>query len=366
MPRVDSAVLEKFARDIAVGLGAPESTAGRVAESLVASDLRGHGSHGVLRLPLYGKMVEAGRLDPTATPEVVREDAGTATVDGRDAFGQVVGAEASALAAAKALDRGVAAVGIRDATHLGRVGEWAERTTEAGAAFAAFVNVQGSAQTVAPPGSADRRLATNPLAFGVPAFGALDFPLVFDAATSQVAHGKIRERAATGDPVPPDWTVTASGDPETDAAAFEEGSGALLPLGGTTAGYKGFGLAVVAELFAGIAGDAAVAGQRDGEWADNAALFLAFDPTRFTSEAGVRDRVTALADHLRSADYSAAVSPGDAAKADRALLPGEAEHRTAAERRERGIPVSEGVAESLCDLAVARGLGDAVPDAFAE
>ncbi|NHN61667.1 MULTISPECIES: Ldh family oxidoreductase [Halorussus] len=71
-----------------------------------------------------------------------------------------------------------------------------------------------------------------------------------DVATSQVAHGKIRERAASGDPVPPDWTVTEPGEPETDAAAFEDGSGALLPLGGTASGYEGFGLAVVAELFA--------------------------------------------------------------------------------------------------------------------
>ncbi|WP_435181074.1 Ldh family oxidoreductase [Halorussus sp. AFM4] len=366
MVRIDPDDLERFARDLVVGLGAPEATAERVAASLVGADLRGHGSHGVLRLPIYAEMIEAGRLDPAATPLVVRDDGATATVDGRDAFGQVVGVEAAALAAAKALDHGVAAVGVRDATHLGRVGEWAERATEEGVAFAAFVNVQGGAQTVAPPGSADRRLATNPLAFGVPTFGALDFPLVLDIATSQVAHGKIRERAAAGEPLPGDWTVTASGDPETDAAAFEEGSGALLPLGGATSGYKGFGLAVVTELFAGIAGDAAVAGQREHGWADNAALFLAFDPKRFATEAGVRERVAALADHVRSADYSSDISPGDAAKADRALLPGEAEHRTARDRRERAIPVSEGVAASLRDLAVARGLGDRVPDELRE
>ena len=366
MVQIDHGTLERFARDIVVGLEAPESSAERVAQSLVAADLRGHSSHGALRLPLYAEMVDADRLDPTATPAVKREDATTATVDGRDAFGQVVGPVAVDLAVSKAADRGTAAVGIRDATHLGRVGEWAERAAEAGMGFAAFVNVQGGAQTVAPPGSADRKLATNPVAFGVPTFGALEFPLVLDVATSQVAHGKIRERAHADEPLPDDWTVTASGDPETDALAFEDGAGALLPLGGATAGYKGFGLAVVAELFAGIAGDAAVAGQRSHEWADNAALFVAFDPTRFTTEAGVRERVTALADHLRSADYSPSVPAGVAAKGDDALLPGEAEYRIAAERREEGIPLPNRVADSLRELAVERGLEDAVPDAFTE
>jgi uncharacterized oxidoreductase len=365
MMRVEYRVLERFARDIVAELGAPEATAARVAESLAAADLRGHTSHGVLRIPVYAEMIDAGRLDPEATPTVAREDGATATVDGRDAFGQVVGPEAVALATAKALDRGVAAVGVRDATHLGRVGEWAERATEEGVAFAAFVNVQGGAQTVAPPGSADRKLATNPVAFGVPTFGALDFPLVLDAATSQVAHGKIRERAHADEPLPDDWTVTASGDPETDAQAFEDGAGALLPLGGTAAGYKGFGLAIVAELFAGIAGDAAVAGQQSHEWADNAALFVAFDPTRFTTEAGVRERVTALVDHLRSADYSPPIPAGVAAEGEEALLPGEAEYRTAAERREEGIHLPNRVADSLRELAVSRDIAHRIPDTFA-
>jgi uncharacterized oxidoreductase len=364
MIRVDHRALERFATALVAELGAPESTAERVAASLVGADLGGHTSHGVLRLPLYAEMIDADRLDPKATPTVEREDETSATIVGRDAFGQIVGPEAVDLAAAKASDRGTAAVGVRDATHLGRVGEWAERAVEAGMGFAAFVNVQGGSQTVAPPGSADRRLATNPVAFGVPTFGALEFPLVLDAATSQVAHGKIRERAHADEPLPDDWTVTPSGDPETDATAFEEGSGALLPLGGTTAGYKGFGLAVVTELLAGIAGDAAVAGQRTHNWADNAALFLTFDPTRFTTETGVRDRVTALADHLRSADYSHPIPAGAAAKGEEALLPGEAEYRTAAERREAGIPLPDRVAASLRDLAADQGLADEIPAAF--
>ena len=74
--------------------------------------------------------------------------------------------------------------------------------------FAAFVNSQGGSRTVAPAGSATRRLATNPIAFGIPSFDALEFDLVLDMATSQVAHGKIREREATGDPIPEGWTRT--------------------------------------------------------------------------------------------------------------------------------------------------------------
>jgi uncharacterized oxidoreductase len=309
---------------------------------------------------LYRRMLEAGAIDPAAEPEIEGRGA-TATVDGNHAFGQVVGRRAVDAATERAAEHGVAAVGVRDGAHLGRIGEWAERAAERGYLFAAWVNTGGLAPLVAPPGSATRRLATNPLAFGVPSFGALEFPIVLDMATSQVAHGKVSKRAVENEPLPEGWVVDEAGEYVTDAERFEEGEGALLPLGGLTSGYKGFGLAMVAELFAGALGDASVSGQDPEGIVNNAAAFLAVDPERFASPDANRRRIEALVDYVASAEYPDAVSAGDAARGDRALVPGEAEYRTRTERAAEGVPLAPETVALFVDLAEELGVEELPP-----
>jgi uncharacterized oxidoreductase len=138
---------------------------------------------------------------------------------------------------------------------------------------------------------------------------------------------------------------------------FREGEhwGAIRPLGGTTAGYKGTGLAVVAELFAGLVGGAPVVGQRDPEsWFSNGGAFLAIDPTRFGDRAELAAAVESLVEHFRAADSHPEVPVGDAATGDEPLLPGEAEYLTARERDGEGIPLPDEVTEGLAALAAAR------------
>jgi uncharacterized oxidoreductase len=359
--RVPVEELEPFARDVVRAYGASEEAAEQVAESLVEADLRGHRSHGTIRLPmLYRRMLDAGAIDPAATPEV-RVTGATATVDGNSAFGQVVGRHAVDAATERAAEHGVAAVGVRNAAHLGRVGEWAERAAEAGYAFAAWVNTGGLAPLVAPPGSATRRLATNPVAFGTPSFGALEFPVVLDMATSQVAHGKVTKRAVENEPLPEGWAVDATGEFVTDAGRFEDGEGALLPLGGVTSGYKGFGLAMIAELFAGLLGDAFVAGQDPEGIVNNAAAFVAVDPERFSSAEANRERIESLVEYIEAAEYPDAVPAGDAARGDRALVPGEAEYRTRTERAAEGVPLAPETVALFVELAEELGVEDLPP-----
>jgi len=363
MPRLDADALRSFASRLLESVGTPPDVAVRVADSLVAADLAGHGSHGVHRIPWYAERVADGEIDPGADPGVVTETPVTAVVDGRFGFGQIVGRHAVDLLAGKAGEHGVAAVGIRNGSHLGRMGEWAERAVDEGLVFASFVNSQGQGGQVAPPGSARRRLGTHPLAFGIPTFGALEFPVVMDMATSQVAHGKIGERAAAGEPIPEGWTVDADGEPVTDPDAYEDGAGALRPLGGAVAGYKGFGLAVVAELVAALVGGGETFGmETDAPWS-NGAAFLALDPAQFLPPEAARERVAALAAYLHATERSPAVTDGIAAKGDdETLLPGEAEHRTRQAYRENGVPLSAGEVDRLSALARDHGLGDAVPE----
>jgi len=362
--RVPVEELEPFAREIVRAFGADETGAEQVAESLVEADLRGHRSHGTIRLPmLYRRMLDEGGIDPAATPEVIGRAGTTAAVDGHNAFGQVVGRHAVEAATERAAEHGVAAVGVRNGAHLGRIGEWAERAAADGFLFAAWVNTGGLAPLVGLSGSADRRIATNPIALGTPSFGVLEFPIVLDMATSQVAHGKITKRAVEGEPLPEGWVIDDDGEYVTDPERFEAGEGAILPLGGTTSGYKGFGLAVIVELFAGMLGDSFVAGQDPDGIVNNAAAFLAVDPDRFASAEASRTRVEALVENIRSADYPTEVLPGDAARGDSALLPGEPEHRTRTERAAEGIPLAPETVALFVELAEELGV-DELPPSF--
>jgi uncharacterized oxidoreductase len=356
--------LEQFVRALAGALDAPDDVAWWVASSSVRSELRGHGSHGVLRVAQYAQMIADGAIDPTARPSVTGSDGAIASVDGNRAFGYVTGREATAEAVARANEHGVAVVGVRNGAHLGRIGEWAERATDEGMCFAAFVNAGAGAQSVAPPGTADPRLATNPVAFGIPTHGALPFPIVYDGATSQVANGKIRKRAVGDEPLPEGWTTTAEGEPVAMAAKFFDGPGALLPLGGRETGYKGFGLAIVIELLAGLVGDGPVVGEVDPDWYNNAAAFVALDPERFVDRATIERRVEALADHVRSAESAPDLSLGASASGNEYLLPGEPEHHNTQRARKEGIELADYVVRTLVDLAVDRNLGDRVPAAL--
>lgn len=364
MPRIDPNSLESFVTNLVHELGVSRGDAGDIAASLVAADLCGHSSHGVRQIPSkYVPEIAEGKIDPAADPVIEREDAGSALIDGRWAFGQVVGRMAVDAGVEKASEHGVGVVGLKNTSHIGRVGEWAERAAAEDMALVAFVCNPGS-QYVAPAGSADRRLSTNPIAIGLPTFDALDFDLVLDIATSQVAHGKIKQRATEGTPLPEEWVIDASGESLTDGARFEDGGeGAMVPLGGTIAGYKGFGLSVMTELLAANVSDGFVSGQSDTAWGNHAA-FQVLDLTRFTTREAVRERVLAFREYLDETTFSSDIPTGAGAKGENAMLPGEPEYRTARRHRDEGIPFSEEDVALLRELAVDNGLADAFSDAF--
>jgi uncharacterized oxidoreductase len=369
MVAIDPETLREFAAALLADVGTPEEVASKVATSLVGADLKGHTSHGVLRIPTYSQMIDDGVLVPDASPTLVREQGATAVVDGQGAFGQIVGRAAVDILAEKAREQGLAGVGIRNGTHIGRVGEWAERVADEELCFVSFVHTSGGGLVVAPAGSTTRRFSTNPLTYAVPSFGRVPFPLVLDMATSQVAHGKIDEYESDGRSIPGEWVVTPEGDPLTDPEEmgdFRDGEdwGVIRPLGGTTSGHKGTGLAVMAELFAGLLGGGPVVGQRDPEaWFSNGAFFLAVDPATFGDRDRMAEQVDAMVTHFREAESHPDVPAGAGASGGGPLLPGEAEHRTARTREADGVPLPDRVVEDLAGMATDRGLDHPFPDA---
>lgn len=358
MPDVDPTDLARFVYSLAEQTGASPTDYRAVGDSLVSADLRGHHSHGVrLLASKYIPEVREGKIVPDATPFVTVDDGSTAIVDGQKAYGQVVGRVAIDTAISKATTHGIGIVGLKNTSHIGRIGEWAEIATENGLAFLGFVSHPDSAW-VAPAGMREGKLSTNPICFGLPTYDALDFPLVLDMATSQVAVGKVMYYAACGEPLPEEWVLGPQGEFLRDAGQFTRGETPILPLGGLTAGYKGTGLAVMMELFSTTISDTAISGEADTVWG-NAASFVTIDLTRFTTPERMAERVQAYANYLASGTQTH--RSGSAAHGDTLLLPGGAEHELLQKRSEHGIPLPDVDLQNLHELAVAYDIEDSYP-----
>lgn len=359
MARIDARALESFAATVIQAFGSPPDIADAVAESLVAADVRGHGSHGVRRLAtLYAGMIDDDELDPTVTPTIERDGPTAARIDGHHGWGHFTGRRAADLAIEKARESTVATVGVRNGAHMGRIGEFAERAAQDGIILVAFINPGGAGKMAAVPGTTDRNISVNPYAIGIPTFDALPFPIVFDAATGQVAHGKIMKRALAGDSLPEGWAIDDDGTPLTDAEAFEDGAGAILPHGGSMFGYKGAGLSLSLELLGGLIGANPVQGEDAPYRVNNGAALVAIDPEWFLDREQCRARVEALASHLRSLEYDPELIPGPGKRSDHPLLPGEPEYELRRDREENGIPLDDGAIANLNGVADEYGIED--------
>ena len=329
--------LVAFARDLLVGQGTPVPAATAVAESLVDSDLAGHDSHGVRRLLPYSDFVRAGQLDPAAEPELIEPSGATAVVDGHRCFGQLAARLATDTVARLAREHGAAAVVVRRAGHVGRLGEYTAALAES---ELVGLSVCNSDPTVAPHGGRERRLGTNPLSLAVPR-GEGRPPIVMDWATSAVAEGKLQMSLARGEQAPPGAVVDSEGRPTTDPSDFYDG-GALLPFGA----HKGYGLSVLIELLGGLLSGAGIS-SLPGYDETNGMLIVALEIGRFGDPATFRERAEAFCAVL------AQTAPAEGASG--VLVPGEPEARVAAERGREGIPVPASIWRALGELRESTG-----------
>lgn len=335
--------LEEFVRRVVAAAGGGEEAAATVARHLVLANLSGHDSHGVGMLPTYVDAVLVGRLDPRAPPEVVQERGGVAAVEGRRGWGQVAGRVATAHAIVLARSHGVAVVALRDAFHIGRIGDYGEQVAAAGLVSVHFVNVTGIGPLVAPFGGADARFATNPICIALPATGTRP-ETVLDLATSVVALGKCRVAYNKGVPVPGDALIDARGRPTDDPAVmFTEPRGAIRSFGL----HKGYGLALMAELLAGAVGGGGTIAERQEGGLINNMLTLVIDPACLVAAEAMRREIDAMVEYVKA-------SP-PAEGGEGVLVAGEPERRTRAERGRDGVPIDARTLEQLQEAARAVG-----------
>src|SRR5260370_17675018 len=236
--------LREFSPRVFLHFEVPKNDARQAADVLVCADLRGIESHGVGRLHKYFDMLTLGRSNPRPKVSQVRSTLSTATVDGDNGLGVVVGPQANRMAMDMAEKAGSGWVSVRNTNHFGIGGYYVLKALERNLIGWAMTN---STKLVAPLWGAERMLGTNPIAIGFP--GKEEPPIVIDMATSAAAYGKIEIARRLGERIPEGWAVDSKGRATTDPNEMVNG-GALLPLGSDRerGGPKSYGPALMVAL----------------------------------------------------------------------------------------------------------------------
>jgi hydroxycarboxylate dehydrogenase B len=350
VPTIHAPTLLDFATRLFTAIGVPEADALIVAHNLIGANLRGHDSHGVLRIPQYLDFLRNGDYRVGVDLKVENESPGVIVVDGQWGLGQVQAHRLLDHVIPKARELGLAAGTGRNIGHIGRLGEYAERAATEGLILIATVNNNGAGQRVAPPGGLEPRLGTNPLCVAVPTDA---YPIVLDFGTSVAAEGKVRVHYFNDKkPVPEGWLLDAEGQPTTNPSVlYEAPLGSILPMGGTQA-YKGFGLGLVLDMFSGglTGGKSSHPGATGAK--GNNVVFLALDPQRFVGLEALITQSSGLAEYVRATPRAEGVAA--------ILLPGDPERMMLEYRSIEGIPLEPGHWQKLIEEA--GKLGVTVPN----
>jgi LDH2 family malate/lactate/ureidoglycolate dehydrogenase len=319
--RIAPGELTALATRVFAAAGVPDDVAVEVAEHLVASNLAGHDSHGVIRVRWYVEQIRAGWLRPSARPVVVRETPAAGLVSGEWGFGHPAARLAMDLAVERAREHGLGAAGLIRATHLGRLGTYTERATGLGCVALMWLGGLGTHRASVPHGGARPLYGTNPISFGFPAGD--EGPALLDYATTQIAGGKVMVAQDRGVELPPGCIVDRDGRPSTRPEDFFDG-GAILPFGG----HKGYAQAFFAQLLgqcltgAELTGDEGFGG---GHFDRSGSFFLAIDPGLFRPAS----ETIAAADRFLDEARSVPPAPGF----ERVMAPGDPERRAREQRR---------------------------------
>jgi ureidoglycolate dehydrogenase (NAD+) len=325
--------LTAFAAACLQRLGLESADAELVAETLVAANLRGVDSHGVVRLPHYATRLRNGTVKPRPNITARRTAASAALVEGDAGMGQLVAVRAMQEAISLARETGVGAVVARNSSHCGACAYFVEMAVKEKMIGVALTHTDS---IMVPPGMKRIFLGSNPIAFGAP--GARE-PVIIDMSTTHVAWGKVLVARQEGRPIPPDWGVDKDGKPSTDPQQVV----GLAPTGG----HKGYALAMMIEILC-----AQLAGVPFGRHVTKmygeldkprnlGHFMLALDVARFTDRKEFGDGIVRFLDEIRG---------------EGALAPGDPERRSAEQRRREGIPLGDATAAELNALAAELGV----------
>jgi LDH2 family malate/lactate/ureidoglycolate dehydrogenase len=338
--RVNPRKLTRFVSASFEKLGVPKGDAEIAANVLVAADLRGVDTHGVIRVSpttWYVKWLRDGEMNPKPIIRIVSESASSALMDGDDGMGMVIGHRAMELTIRKARESGVAVVAVRNSRHFGMSAYYAMQALPHDMIGIAMTN---ASRQVVPTFGREARYGTNPLCLAAPAM--VELPFVLDMATNTAAAGKLEVAARLGKAIPLGWALDEKAEPTTDPRVAQKAR-RLLPLGGSREGgsHKGYGLAILVEILCGVLTGTVTA--LNANQIPRGHFFGAIKIDSFRPAHEFKSDMDRLIRELKATPT--------AGGQERVYVAGEIEFETAKERAAHGIPLLASVLQGLREVS---------------
>lgn len=334
MPLMAEEELLTLATSTLAALGLPHEDAADAARILVYADMFGIHTHGVERILSYGERLKIGGIKARAAVTATPLSPSIISIDGDNGLGPLVGMRALEAAMEAAKTNGLALALVRGSNHFGPICPYSYIAAQNG--FATLIG-SNATTTIAPWGGSEAKLGNNPFGFGLPNPGG--DPLMLDMAMSVVARAKIRSAAKAGERIPDSWATDRDGNPTTDPAAAL--GGFLQPVGG----HKGYGLALVVDLIAGLLSGAAYLSHVKS-WVDTPEepqnlghYFLLIDVGRLGSSAWLTERISDFTSILHDTPPRSEDSP--------VLVPGEIEMKAYRYAQQHGVEIDRNVLTAL-------------------
>ena len=336
-----AAELTRFGTDVLQTLGVPQADAHLLSDSLVAAELWGHSSHGMLRLPWYVERLRSGAMNAQSNSVIAVDHGAILVLDGLHGIGQVLTDRAVKLGVERARQFGVSAVGVRNSNHFGTAAYFTREAAQAGCVSFLATN---ASPAMAPWGGRAKAIGTNPWSISAPA--GRHGVAVMDIANTAVARGKIYLAAERGEDIPAGWAADEHGVPTTRAE--DAIHGLILPM----AGHKGYVISFMMDVLAGVLTGSHFGSNIAGPYQPDRQsgcghMLLTIDINAMMPRADFEQRMEALIAEVKAVPTAAGI--------DEIFFPGELEDRHTERHRAQGITLAETTWQSLVTLGLQTG-----------
>jgi LDH2 family malate/lactate/ureidoglycolate dehydrogenase len=190
---------------------------------------------------MYCHRINKKVINPKPKIKIKKISQSITHIDANNSIGFVAADVGIKMAIKSAKKNGIGLVAVKNSSHYGLSGYYAEQAVKKNLMVMVFTNAPPA---IAPHGALRTLFGTNPICFGTPTGSKI--PFILDTSVSMINRGKIRVAARNNDKIPEGVALDKFGKPTTDAKKALEG--VQLPI----AGFRGSGLAWMVDILSGV------------------------------------------------------------------------------------------------------------------
>jgi len=330
--RYDAGEIRLLVERLFLSAGMGSDMARDVTECLLAADMMGHSTHGLVIAPWYLEEIRSGGMNLQGGAETISDRGACVAWNGRRLPGAWLVNRAIDCALERVSQYGVVTITIAEGHHTGALATYLPRLTDKG--LMVLLACSGPAsQGVAPFGGTVGLFTPNPLSAGIPTHKD---PILLDISCSITTIKRSGQLAQAGKAYPGEWALDSEGRPSTDPQVLSHG-GSLMPVGGLDHGHKGYAMALLVEaLTQGLCG----VGRKDNLSGIVMNTFLqVIDPAALGGSTNYLDETTWLTDACHANPPRSGV--------DAVRVPGDRARTRMREAQERGVYLDESIVAGL-------------------